>query len=144
MKSYMAKKEETKRGWVLIDVKDQVVGRAATEIATILRGKHRPTFTPHVDTGDFVVVVNAKHIKLSGKKWEDKIYYTHSGYMGGIKETPAERLKEKHPDQVLMKAVKGMLPKNRLGRQMLKKLKIYPEQDHPHVAQQPEAKELNS
>ena len=144
MKSFMAKKEETKRGWVLIDVKDQIVGRAATEIATILRGKHRPTFTPHVDTGDFVVVVNAEHIKLSGKKWEDKIYYTHSGYMGGIKETPAEELKKKHPDQILMKAVKGMLPKNRLGRQLLKKLKIYAGQDHPHASQQPEVKELNT
>jgi len=144
MKSFMAKKEETKRGWVLIDVKDQVVGRAATEIATILRGKHRPTFTPHVDTGDFVVVVNAEHIKLSGKKWEDKIYYTHSGYMGGIKETPAEELKKKHPDQILMKEVKGMLPKNRLGRQLLKKLKIYAGQDHPHASQQPEVKELNT
>jgi len=141
--TYMAKKEEAKREWVLIDVKDQVLGRAATQISEILRGKNRPTYTPHVDNGDFVVVINAAHIKLTGNKWSDKIYYSHSGYMGGLKEISAEKLKEKRPDQLLIKAVKGMLPKNRLGRKMLGKLKVYPEAEHPHAAQTPKENKLN-
>lgn len=144
MSTFMAKKEEDNRKWILIDVKDQVVGRAATKIAEILRGKHRPTYTPHVDTGDFVVVVNAAQIKLTGDKWEKKIYYSHSGYMGGIKETAAEEMREKHPDRILLKAVKGMLPKNFLGKKMLTKLKIYSAATHPHESQQPTEFKLNS
>lgn len=141
MGTFMAKKEGRERGWVVVDVKDKTLGRVATAIANILRGKHRPTYTPHVDTGDFVVAINAAHVKLTGKKWQDKIYHSHSGYMGGLKSIPAEKLKEKHPERILIKAVKGMLPKNYLGKRMLRKLKVYSDGNHPHSAQMP--KEVN-
>ena len=138
MKTYSAKKEEVRRQWVMVDAEDMVLGRLASQIALVLRGKNKPTFTPHVDTGDFVVVVNAEKIRLTGNKLDDKVYYRHSGYPGGIKSMTAREMLEKKPDQVVRKAVRGMLPKNRLGRQMLNKLKIYVGPDHPHQAQQPE------
>ena len=138
MKTYSAKKEEVRRQWVMVDAEDMVLGRLASQIALVLRGKNKPTFTPHVDTGDFVVVVNAEKIRLTGNKLGDKVYYRHSGYPGGIKSMTAREMLEKKPDQLVRKAVRGMMPKNRLGRQMLNKLKIYVGPDHPHQAQQPE------
>lgn len=137
MKTYIAKKEGVSRDWYLIDARGKVLGRVAAEIARRLRGKHKPEFTPHTDTGDFVVVINAEKIALTGKKLDDKVYYHHSGYPGGIKSIPAGKLLEKKPEDVLRIAVKGMLPKNSLGRMMLKKLKIYAGADHPHEAQTP-------
>ncbi len=138
MKTYSAKKEDVQRQWVMVDAEEMVLGRLASHIAHVLRGKNKPIFTPHVDTGDFVVVVNAEKIRLTGNKLDNKIYYWHSGYPGGIKSMTARELLEKKPDQLIRKAVKGMLPKNRLGRQMLSKLKVYVGPDHPHQAQQPE------
>lgn len=137
MRTQFAKKNETERKWLLIDAKDAVLGRLATRIATRLRGKDKPVFTPNVDTGDFVIVVNAEKIRLTGNKLEDKIYYHHSGYPGGIKaETAKERLSKK-PEEIIRSAVWGMLPKSRLGRAMLKKLKVYSGTEHPHSAQKP-------
>jgi large subunit ribosomal protein L13 len=133
----VAKKEEVTRDWYLADVDSKVLGRVATEIANVLRGKNKPTFTPSVDTGDFVIVVNCEKIALTGKKLADKVYYSHSSYPGGLKEITAAKLIEKKPEELLKKAVKGMLPKNKLARHMLKKLKIYSGADHPHAAQQP-------
>ncbi|HJV36080.1 50S ribosomal protein L13 [Geomonas sp.] len=141
MKTQVAKKEEVTRDWYLVDVDNKVLGRVATEIANVLRGKNKPTFTPSVDTGDFVIVVNAEKIALTGKKLADKTYYSHSSFPGGLKEISAGKLIEKKPEELLKKAVKGMLPKNKLARHMLKKLKIYSGSDHPHAAQQP--KNLN-
>ena len=138
MKTYSAKKGEVERKWILVDAEGQVLGRLASRIASALRGKNRPQFTPHVDTGDFVIVVNAEKILLTGNKLKDKIYYRHSGYPGGIKGMSAGEMLEKKPDQVIRKAVKGMLPKSRLGQGMLSKLKVYTGPDHPHQAQQPE------
>lgn len=132
--TYMAKKEEVGRSWFLVDVKDKVLGRAATTIANILRGKHRPNYTPHVDTGDFVVVINAAQVKLTGKKMQNKIYHSHSGYMGGLKSIPACKLREKDPTRIITHAVRGMLPKNYLGKKILKKLKVYSGTEHPHTA----------
>lgn len=138
MKTQFAKKNEIERRWYLVDAKDMVLGRLATKAATYLRGKNKPVFTPNVDTGDFVVVVNAEKIKLTGNKLDDKIYYHHSGYVGGIKAATArERLDEK-PEDVIRDAIWGMLPKNRLGRAMIKKLKVYRGPQHPHAAQKPE------
>ena len=137
MKTYQAKKEEVDHGWYLVNAEGKVLGRLATELAKILRGKNKPTYTPHQDTGDFVVVVNASKIGLTGKKMKDKIYYHHTGYPGGIKETNAAKLLAKKPTEMIRIAVKGMLPKNSLGRQMLRKLKIYPGPKHPHEAQKP-------
>jgi large subunit ribosomal protein L13 len=137
----VAKKEEVTRDWYLVDVDNKVLGRVATEIANVLRGKNKPTFTPSVDTGDFVIVVNAEKIALTGKKFSDKTYYSHSSFPGGLKEITAAKLIEKKPEELLKKAVKGMLPKNKLARHMLKKLKIYTGANHPHSAQQP--KNLN-
>ena len=125
------------RDWVIFDAEDQVVGRAATKIAELLRGKDRPTFTPHVDNGHFVVVINAAKVRFTGNKWKDKLYHHHSGYPGGMKAISAEKQLEKHPDQILADAVWGMLPKNRLSRHLMRKLKIYPGAEHPHTAQQP-------
>jgi len=139
MGTYMAKPGEITRRWVVVDVSGKVLGRAATEIARMLRGKHRPTFTPHVDTGDFVVVVNAEKVVLTGEKLEKKIYWRHTLYPGGIKGTPAGRMRATKPEEVIRKAVKGMLPKNHLGRQLLKKLKVYRGESHPHEAQRPQA-----
>ena len=138
MKTQFAKKAEIERKWIVVDAKDQILGRLAVQIATRLMGKDKPTFTPNADTGDFIVVVNAEKVRLTGNKLDKKIYYWHTGYPGGIKsETARERL-EKYPERVLSAAVRGMLPKSRLGRAMLKKLKVYAGPDHPHAAQKPE------
>jgi large subunit ribosomal protein L13 len=142
MKTYLAPVNEIDKKWYVVDAKDKILGRLATEIASRLRGKHKPTFSPFIDNGDFIIVTNADKISLSGKKWDDKKYYRHSGYMGGIKERSAKELLEKHPTDLVFKAVRGMLPKNKLGRAQLKKLKIYAGADHPHTAQQPEALEI--
>ena len=137
-----ARPAEVERRWYVVDATDQVLGRMATQIAMMLRGKHRPIYTPHVDTGDFVIVVNAEKVKLTGRKREQKIYYRHTGYTGHVKsQTADEVLNGPHPDRVVQRAVRGMLPKNTLGRQMLKKLKVYAGPEHPHAAQKPE--ELN-
>ena len=137
VKTYYAKPGEVEREWVLIDAEDQVLGRVATKAATILKGKHKPQYTPHVDTGDFVVIINADKIRLTGTKAQQKEYYRHSGFPGGLKmETYAEAM-EKNPERVVERAVKGMLPKNTLGRAMGKKLKVYAGPDHPHAPQQP-------
>ena len=142
MKTFVAKEQEVDKKWYLVDAEDKILGRLATQIATRLRGKHKPIFTPHADTGDFVVVVNAEKVALSGKKWDKKIYYRHSGYIGGLKEISARKLLEKKPEDVLRFAVRGMLPKNSLGRRQLKKLKIYVGPENPHEAQQLEALEI--
>ena len=142
MKTFVAKEKEVKKNWYLVDAKNKILGRLATQIAMRLRGKHKPIFTPHADTGDFIVVINAEKVSLTGKKWDKKIYYRHSGYIGGLKEISAKRLLEKKPEDVLRFAVKGMLPKNSLGRRQLKKLKIYVGSEHPHQAQQLEALEI--
>jgi large subunit ribosomal protein L13 len=138
MKTYNARKEDIIRNWYVIDAEGQILGRLASEIARRLRGKHKPIYTPYVDTGDFVIVVNAGKVSLTGKKLSDKVYYHYSGYPGGLKKTYAGKMLEEKPDKVLNYAVKGMLPKNSLGRSMLKKLKIYAGNDHPHEAQCPQ------
>ena len=137
MKTYQAKKEEVTRDWVLVDAEDKILGRLASGIAHRLRGKHKAIYAPYMDTGDFVIVVNADKISLTGKKLTDKVYYHHSGYPGGIKAITAGKMLKEKPAEVLRTAVKGMLPKNTLGRAMLKKLKIYAGGDHPHEAQCP-------
>lgn len=137
MKTYQTKKEEAEHQWYVVNADGRVLGRLATELAKILRGKNKPTFTPHVDTGDCVVVVNAAKVVLTGKKMKDKKYYHHTGYPGGIRETSAEKLLAKKPTEMIRIAVKGMLPKNSLGRQMLRKLKVYAGPSHPHEAQKP-------
>ena len=142
MKTYHAKPGEVEREWLVVDATDQVLGRLASRIAQILKGKHRPQYTPHVDTGDFVVVINAEKIKLTGNKINAKMKYHHSGFPGGLKEVPISRVLERHPERVLEHAVKGMLPKNTLGRQMGKKLKVYAGPEHPHHAQNPRATTL--
>ncbi|MDA7951971.1 MAG: 50S ribosomal protein L13 [Pirellulaceae bacterium] len=139
----MAKAGEVEQKWLLVDGADKVVGRLASDIATVLMGKHRPTYTPHVDTGDFVVVTNAEKVVLTGKKWEQKQYTWYTGYTGQRKETAADRF-EKKPTLILREAVRRMLPKNKLGRQMLSKLKIYAGTEHPHVAQNPQVTELGA
>ncbi len=138
MKTYVAIEKDVPKKWYVVDAKDKVLGRLATQIAMRLRGKHKPIFTPHADTGDFVVVVNAEKVAMTGRKWEEKIYYRHTGYVGGLKRTSARELLVKKPREILRFAVKGMLPKNSLGRRQLKKLKIYVGPDHPHEAQKPE------
>jgi len=136
MKTYFAKKEEpVEKKWVLVDAEGKILGRMATEIANILRGKNKPLYTPHVDTGDFVVVVNAEKVQLTGKKWDQKVYCRHSGYLGGLKAQSAKEVLEKKPEALIRHAVKGMLPKNRLGRRMISKLKVYRGVEHPHEAQ---------
>ena len=142
MKTYLTPVNEIEKKWLLFDANDKILGRLATEIASRLRGKHKPTYSTFIDNGDFVVVVNAEKIALTGKKWDDKKYYRHSGYMGGLTETTAKEMLEKKPTDLLFKAVKGMLPKNSLGRAQLKKLKVYAGTDHPHEAQLPEKIEL--
>jgi len=142
MKTYQAKKEEVEHQWYLVDAEGKVLGRLASELAKILRGKNKPIYTPHVDTGDFVIVVNAGKVALTGKKMKDKIYYHHTGYPGGIREMSAEKLLAKKPTEMIRIAVKGMLPKNSLGRQMIQKLKIYAGAKHPHEAQKPVPLEL--
>lgn len=138
MKTFVAKEQELNKKWYLVDARDKILGRLASEIAVRLRGKHKPVFTPHADTGDFIVVINADKVALTGKKWEAKKYYRHSGYLGGLKEITAKRLLDKKPGDVIRLAVKGMLPKTSLGRRQLTKLKIYAGSAHPHEAQQPE------
>lgn len=139
MKTKFAKKEEVERKWYVVDAKDQVLGRMASRIALYLRGKHKPVFTPNVDTGDFVIVVNADKVKVTGKKLTDKIYYHHTGYIGSVKaKLLKDRMKEE-PEKVIVDAVWGMMPKNRLGRQMIKKLKVYRGAEHEHAAQKPES-----
>jgi len=137
MKTFVAKEYEIDKKWYLIDASNKILGRLASEIATILRGKHKAIFTSHMDAGDYVIVVNADKIALTGAKLEKKIYYRHSGYVGGLKETTARQMLEKKPENIIMLAVKGMLPKTSLGRRQLKKLKIYAGPNHPHQAQQP-------
>ena len=137
MKTYQAKKEELEHQWYLVNAEGKILGRLATKLADLLRGKTKPTYTPHLDTGDFVVVVNAEKVTLTGNKMKDKIYYHHTGYPGGIKEMSAEKLLAKKPTEMIRMAVKGMLPKNSLGRQMLRKLKVYAGPNHPHEAQKP-------
>lgn len=139
MRTFQAKPLEVTRKWHLIDAKGQTVGRLAAQVATLLRGKHKPIFTPNVDTGDHVVIVNAGEVHFTGKKLKNKIYYHHTGYPGGIKSTSAEHLLEKKPTEVLSKAIRGMLPKNPLGKQMARKLRIYAGAEHPHGAQHPES-----
>ncbi len=142
MKTFTAKPHEVVHGWYLVNADGKVLGRLASQIAVRLRGKHKPEYTPHVDTGDFIVVVNASKIRVTGKKALDKKYYRHTGYPGGIRETNFAKLQARHPERVLEKAVKGMLPKGPLGYAMLKKLKVYAAGTHPHTAQQPKALEV--
>ena len=134
--------EAIERRWHVVDAGGQVLGRLASQIAHVLRGKHKPVFSPHVDAGDFVIVINAAKVRLTGRKLENKIYYRHSGYPGSVRETTAAEMLEKHPERVIEKAVRGMLPKNSLGRNMLRKLKVYTDGNHPHAAQKPEALEI--
>ena len=142
MKTFSAKSHEVERGWYLLDAENKTLGRLATEVARRLRGKHKPEYTPHVDTGDFIVVINAEKLVVTGRKATQKIYYRHTGYPGGLKETTFEKLIQRKPESVLELAVKGMLPKNPLGRAMFKKLKVYAGTEHPHAAQQPVVLEL--
>jgi large subunit ribosomal protein L13 len=137
LKTYHAKPGEVEREWLLIDATDVTLGRLASEVAQILKGKRKPQYTPHVDTGDFVVVINASKIRVTGNKLEKETYVSHSGYPGGLKEVPMSTMLAKHPERVIEKAVKGMLPKNTLGRAMNRKLKVYAGPDHPHAAQKP-------
>ncbi len=141
-KTFSAKPHEIERQWFVVDASGKTLGRLATEIASILRGKHKPIYTPHVDCGDFVIVINADKIRVTGKRLDQKIYYRHSGYIGGLKKISLRRMLDTHPERVLQLAVKGMLPKNRLGRKMFKKLKVYAAPTHPHTAQKPQPLEL--
>lgn len=138
MKTVSAKKEEVARKWYIVDAKDQILGRMATRIATVLRGKHKTTYTPHVDTGDFVIVINADKVKLSGNKEEDKMYYDHTGWAGGIVERNAANLREREPTEMVTRAVEGMIPRGNLGNAICTKLRVYAGGEHPHAAQKPE------
>lgn len=142
MKTFMAKAESVDRRWLLVDAEGQTLGRLATQIATFLRGKHKAEYTPHVDTGDFVIVINADKVVVTGNKEMQKMYRRHSGYPGGMKEVSYQDMMKKHPERILESAVRGMLPKNSLGRQMYRKLKVYTGPDHPHAAQEPELIEI--
>jgi large subunit ribosomal protein L13 len=139
MKTVMGSKRTVPRNWVVIDVKDEVLGRAATTIASVLRGKHKPTFTPHADCGDFVVVVNAEKVRLTGNKWQDKKYIHHTEFPGGLREVSAEQAVARHPTRLVQDAVRRMLPRTNLGRALMKKLKVYAGDKHPHAAQKPAA-----
>lgn len=143
MKTYTAKPENIKREWLLVDAKGLPLGRLAGAVASLLRGKHKPIFTPHLDTGDFVILVNAGKIELTGRKKEQKVYYSHSGYVGGLKAREFKKVFQENPEFVVRRAVKGMLPHNSLGREMIKKLKVYVGEDHPHLAQKPREIQLN-
>ncbi|MFW5901535.1 MAG: 50S ribosomal protein L13 [Thermodesulfobacteriota bacterium] len=140
--TYSAKDSDNKGNWLVVNAENVVLGRLASQVAARLRGKHNPLYTPHVDCGDFVVVINADKVKLTGRKEEQKMYYHHSGYMGGLKSINAEKLRQKRPEDLVRSAVKGMLPKNRLGRKLYKKLKVYAGSEHPHQAQQPQPLEV--
>ena len=135
--SYMQRKEDVVRNWLVIDAEGVNLGRLATKVATVLRGKHKPTYTPHIDGGDYVIVINASKVNLTGNKLDDKIYYNHSGYTGGLRERTARTMRDDYPVEMVERAVKGMLPKGRLGRQMYKKLFVYAGNEHPHAAQKP-------
>jgi large subunit ribosomal protein L13 len=138
MKTFSAKPETVRRDWYVVDATDKTLGRLATELARRLRGKHKPEYTPHVDTGDYIVVVNAKNVKVTGRKLSDKMYYRHTGYIGNLKSANLEEMLESSPERVIEQAVKGMLPRNPLGRKMLAKLKVFPGPEHVHQAQQPQ------
>lgn len=142
MKTFVAKPESVKRDWYVVDAADKTLGRLATEIASRLRGKHKPEYTPHVDTGDYIVVINAEKVTVTGNKAQGKKYYTHSGYVGGIKETTFEKLQAHRPELIIEKAVKGMLPKGPLGREMFRKMKVYAGPEHKHAAQQPQVLDI--
>lgn len=142
MKTWNAKTDEVKRNWYVVDATDKAVGRIATEIANVLRGKNKPEFTPHVDTGDFVIVINSKKVSFSGTKWQDKKYYSHSRFFGSLKEKTATEMRDKESVEIITSAVRGMLPKNKLSRQLIKKLKVYEDAEHPHDAQRPSALNL--
>ena len=142
MSTSMPKESDIQRKWFVVDAEGQVLGRLATRVATVLRGKHKPTFSPHLDVGDHVVVINAEKVQLTGRKLKNKLYQWHTGYIGGLKEVNAETMLRTHPDRVIEWAVEGMLPKNRLGRAMAKKLKVYRGAEHPHDAQQPQPLEV--
>ncbi len=142
MKTYTARAEDIKQEWFLVNAEGKTLGRLASEIAQVLRGKHKPIYTPHLDCGDFVIVVNAEKVRVTGRKLDQKMYYRHTGYPGGIKSISLRNQLQKHPERVLEAAVRGMLPKNRLGRKMFKKLKVYAGNSHPHQAQQPKVLEL--
>ena len=142
MKTFSAKNEEVVRGWFLVDANNKTLGRLSTEIASRLRGKHKPIFTPHVDTGDYIVVINASKIRVTGNKMKDKMYYKHTGYIGNLKSANLSTMLEKSPEKVLIKSVRGMLPKNKLGNVMIKKLRIFSGSEHTHDAQQPELLEI--
>ena len=144
MSTVSAKKEEIVRKWYVVDAKNAVLGRVASQVAAVLKGKHKPIYTPHVDTGDFVVIINAEKVQLTGNKREEKTYYHHTGYPGGLKSITADKLLQKNPEEVLTIAIKGMLPKNPLGRQMVTKLKVYAGAEHPHDAQKPEVLEIKA
>lgn len=142
MRTVSIRHEDVTRKWYVVDAENKVLGRLATEVATILRGKHKPIYTPHVDTGDFVVIINADKIVLTGNKWSQKLYRWHTGFPGGFREVPAEKLHQRRPERLVELAVRGMLPKTKLGRAMISKLKVYASDSHPHAAQQPEPWEL--
>lgn len=142
MKTFSAKPQDVRSDWYIVDATDKVLGRLATEVARRLRGKHKPEYTPHVDTGDYIVVVNAEKIRVTGNKEEDKVYHRHTGYPGGIKSVKLTDLRAKNPTRIVEKAVKGMLPKNSLGRAMFSKLRVYAGSDHQHLAQQPKVLEI--
>jgi len=142
MRTYMAKPNEVERKWYVVDAAGQTLGRLASEVASILRGKHKPQFTPHVDVGDFVIVINAEKVELTGKKWQKKKYIRHSGHPGGLKVTVAQEMRERSPEKIIELAVHGMLPKTRLGERMKLKLKVYAGSEHPHQAQKPQVWEL--
>ena len=142
MKTFSAKNHDIDRNWYLVDAQNKTLGRLSTEIASRLRGKHKPIFTPHVDTGDYIVVINASKIRVTGKKLTDKIYYKHTGYIGNLKSENLETMLKKYPERVLMKSVRGMLPKSKLGNAMIKKFRVFAGPEHTHIAQQPEPLEL--
>lgn len=143
MHTVSIRKEDVTRKWYVIDVKDKVLGRVASEVAKILRGKHKPVYTPHVDTGDYVIIVNADKVVMTGDKWSQKLYRWHTGYPGGFREVVADKMRQRHPERIIELAIRGMLPKNKLGRAMFRKLKVYTTENHPHAAQQPESLEFS-
>jgi large subunit ribosomal protein L13 len=144
MKTFSAKPAEVRRDWYVVDATNKTLGRLSTEIALRLRGKHKPEYTPHIDTGDYIVVVNAEKVRVTGKKLQDKIYHHHTGYIGNLKSVPLEKMLDEHPERVIEKAVKGMLPRGPLGRQMYSKLRVFAGPEHTHAAQQPIPLELNA
>jgi len=143
MRTVSVRHEDVPRKWYVVDAENKVLGRLASEVAIILRGKHKPIYTPHVDTGDYVIIVNADKVALTGKKWSQKLYRWHTGYPGGLREVPAEKLIQRRPERLVELAIRGMLPKTKLGRAMIRKLKVYATDAHPHAAQKPEILELS-